>query len=57
MQSTPVLLFPFFNCNSVVVPAQSQKIFSSGFANLLDAANFEKITDEDLEAALHEESG
>ena len=35
---------------------QSQKIFSSGFANLLDAANFEKITDEDLEAALHEES-
>ena len=35
---------------------QSQKVFSSDFAHLLDAANFEKVTDEDLAAALKEES-
>lgn len=35
---------------------QSQKAFSSAFANLLNAANFEKVTNEDLEAALNEES-
>ncbi|CAA0334482.1 conserved hypothetical protein [Alteromonas infernus] len=35
---------------------QHQKAFSKGFASLLDAANFEKVTDEDLAAALSEES-
>ena len=35
---------------------QNQKAFANGFANLLNAANFEKVTDEDLEAALKEES-
>ena len=35
---------------------QNQKAFSKGFASLLDAANFEKVTDEDLAAALSEES-
>ena len=35
---------------------QSQKAFASEFAKLLNAANFEKVTDEDLEAALNEES-
>ncbi|HBO00035.1 MAG TPA: DUF3754 domain-containing protein, partial [Alteromonas macleodii] len=35
---------------------QSQKAFSSAFANLLNAANFEKVTNKDLEAALNEES-
>ena len=35
---------------------KNQKAFANGFANLLNAANFEKVTDEDLEAALKEES-
>ena len=35
---------------------QSQKAFSKGFASLLNAANFEKVTDDDLTAALKEES-
>lgn len=34
----------------------SKQAFSSGFAELLDAANFEKVTDEDLREALNEES-
>lgn len=34
----------------------NQKAFAKGFANLLNAANFEKVTDDDLEAALNEES-
>ena len=35
---------------------ENQQAFSKGFARLLDAANFEQVTDEDLEAALNEES-
>ena len=35
---------------------ENQQTFSKGFARLLDAANFEQVTDEDLEAALNEES-
>jgi hypothetical protein len=38
------------------VRKQSQKAFAKGFASLLNAANFEKVTDDDLEAALNEES-
>lgn len=34
----------------------SQKRFAKGFAKLLDAANFEKVTDQDLQDALNEES-
>jgi hypothetical protein len=33
-----------------------QKDFASEFSTLLDSANFEKVTDSDLEDALHEES-
>ncbi|WP_032096394.1 MULTISPECIES: TMEM143 family protein [unclassified Alteromonas] len=33
-----------------------QKDFASEFSTLLDSANFEKVTDTDLEDALHEES-
>ncbi|BFT29347.1 hypothetical protein D210916BOD24_05230 [Alteromonas sp. D210916BOD_24] len=35
---------------------QDQHAFASGFAQLLDAANYEKVTDNDLKAALEEES-
>ena len=42
--------------SSEVARKQSQKAFASEFAKLLNAANFEKVTDEDLEAALNEES-
>lgn len=38
------------------VRKQNQKAFAKGFAILLNAANFEKVTDDDLEAALNEES-
>ncbi|CAB9492860.1 TMEM143 family protein [Alteromonas macleodii] len=38
------------------VRKQNQKAFAKGFASLLNAANFEKVTDDDLEAALNEES-
>ena len=38
------------------VRKQSQRTFAKGFASLLNAANFEKVTDDDLEAALNEES-
>lgn len=36
--------------------AQSQTRFADAFSQLLDAANFEKVTDEDLQDALTEES-
>ncbi len=36
--------------------AASRKRFAKGFATLLDAANFEKVTDQDLQDALTEES-
>jgi len=42
--------------SSDAIRKQSQKAFSNEFANLLNAANFEKVTNEDLEAALNEES-
>ena len=42
--------------SSEVACKQSQKAFASEFAKLLNAANFEKVTDEDLEVALNEES-
>ena len=38
------------------VRKQSQRTFAKGFASLLNAANFEKVTDDDLDAALNEES-
>ncbi|MCZ8531313.1 TMEM143 family protein [Alteromonas sp. PRIM-21] len=38
------------------VRKQNQKTFAKEFASLLNAANFEKVTDNDLEAALNEES-
>ena len=44
------------HASSEAVRKQNQKAFANGFANLLNAANFEKVTDEDLEAALKEES-
>ena len=36
--------------------AQCQKDFAENFANVLDAANFEKVTEQDLQDALTEES-
>jgi len=36
--------------------AQAQKTFANNFAKVLDAANFEKITEQDLQDALTEES-